>query len=29
VMLADGGDCRSDLAVLGQQPELFGPVAST
>jgi hypothetical protein len=29
VMLADGGDCLSDLAVLRQQPELFGPVAST
>jgi Transposase DDE domain group 1 len=29
VMLADGGDCLSDLAVLGDQPELFGPVAST
>jgi hypothetical protein len=25
VMLADGGDCLSDLAVLGDQPELFGP----
>jgi hypothetical protein len=24
-----GGDCLSDLAVLGDQPELFGPVAST
>jgi hypothetical protein len=29
VLLADGGDCLSDLAVLGDQPELFGPVAST
>jgi hypothetical protein len=29
VMLADGGDCLSDLAVLGDQPGLFGPVAST
>jgi hypothetical protein len=29
VVLADGGDCLSDLAVLGDQPELFGPVAST
>jgi hypothetical protein len=29
VILADGGDCLSDLAVLRQQPELFGPVAST
>ena len=29
VMLADGGDCLSDLAVLRGQPELFGPVAST
>jgi hypothetical protein len=28
VMLADGGDCMSDLAVLRQQPELFGEVAS-
>ena len=28
-MLADGGDCLSDLAVLRDQPELFGPVAST
>jgi Transposase DDE domain group 1 len=27
VMLADGGDCLSDLAVLRDQPELFGPVA--
>jgi hypothetical protein len=26
VMLADGGDCLSDLAVLRDQPELFGPV---
>jgi hypothetical protein len=29
VMLADGGDCLSDLAVLRDQPELLGPVAST
>ena len=29
VMLADGGDCLSDLAVLRDQPELFGSVAST
>jgi hypothetical protein len=29
VMLADGGDCLSDLAALRDQPELFGPVAST
>jgi hypothetical protein len=29
VMLADGGDCMSDLAVLRDQPELFGLVAST
>jgi hypothetical protein len=29
VMLADGGDCLSDLAVLREQPELFGQVAST
>ena len=29
VMLADGGDCLSDLAGLRDQPELFGPVAST
>jgi hypothetical protein len=29
VMPADGGDCLSDLAVLRDQPELFGPVAST
>jgi Transposase DDE domain group 1 len=27
VLLADGGDCLSDLAVLRDQPELFGPVA--
>ena len=26
VMLADGGDCLSDLAVLRDQAELFGPV---
>jgi hypothetical protein len=29
VVLADGGDCLSDLATLRDQPELFGPVAST
>ena len=29
VLLADGGDCLSDLAVLRDQPTLFGPVAST
>jgi hypothetical protein len=29
VMLADGGDCVSDLATLRDQPELFGAVAST
>jgi Transposase DDE domain group 1 len=29
VVLADGGDCLSDLAVLRDQPELFGSVAST
>jgi hypothetical protein len=29
VLLADGGDCLSDLAVLREQPELFGEVAST
>lgn len=29
VMLADGGDCLSDLATLREQPELFGSVAST
>jgi len=29
VVLADGGDCLSDLAVLRDQPGLFGPVAST
>ena len=28
VLLADGGDCLSDLAVLRQQPDLFGSVAS-
>jgi len=28
VMLADGGDCLSDVAVLRNQPELFGTVAS-
>jgi Transposase DDE domain group 1 len=29
VMLADGGQAISDLAVLRQQPDLFGPVACT
>jgi hypothetical protein len=29
VMLADGGDCLSDLAALRDQPGVFGPVAST
>jgi Transposase DDE domain group 1 len=29
VMLADGGDCISDLATLRDQPELFGQVCST
>jgi hypothetical protein len=29
VMIADGGDAISDLAVLRDQPELFGVVAST
>jgi hypothetical protein len=29
VMLADGGDCLSDLAGLRDHPGLFGPVAST
>jgi Transposase DDE domain group 1 len=29
VMLADGGDCVSDLASLRNQPELFGQVCST
>jgi hypothetical protein len=29
VVLADGGDCLSDLAVLRDQGGLFGPVAST
>jgi hypothetical protein len=29
VMLADGGDCVSDLATLRDQPELFGRVCST
>jgi hypothetical protein len=28
VMLADGGDCLSDVGVLRNQPELFGVVAS-
>jgi hypothetical protein len=29
VMLSDGGEAISDLAVLRDQPDLFGPVAST
>ena len=29
VMLADGGDCVSDLGALRDQPEVFGEVAST
>jgi hypothetical protein len=29
VMLADGGEAISDLAVLRDQPDVFGPVAST
>jgi hypothetical protein len=29
VLLADGGEAISDLAVLRHQPGLFGPVAST
>src|SRR5439155_27100182 len=29
VMIADGGDAISDLAVLRNQPNLFGEVAST
>jgi len=29
VMLADGGDCLSDLRAVGDQAALFGPVAST
>jgi len=29
VMLADGGDCVSDLSALRDQPDLFGEVAST
>lgn len=28
VSLADGGDCLADIAVLREQPELFGSVAS-
>jgi hypothetical protein len=28
VMLADGGDCLSDLCALRDHPDLFGPVAS-
>lgn len=26
VVLADGGECISDIATLGDQPEVFGPV---
>ena len=29
VLLADGGEAISDLAVLRNQPEVFGAVAST
>ncbi|MFD4537066.1 transposase, partial [Kitasatospora sp. NPDC058397] len=29
VMLADGGEAIADLALLRDQPEVFGPVAST
>jgi len=29
VMIADGGDCLSDISVLRDQPDLFGRVAST
>jgi hypothetical protein len=29
VMLADGGDCLTDLGALGDQQALFGDVAST
>jgi Transposase DDE domain group 1 len=29
VMLADGGDCLSDIGALGDQATLFGPVASS
>jgi hypothetical protein len=28
VMLADGGECISDIATLADQAEVFGPVAS-
>lgn len=28
VAIADGADCLSDMAVIGEQTELFGPVAS-
>jgi hypothetical protein len=28
VMLALGGDCLADIAMLRTQPQLFGPVAS-
>lgn len=29
VAVADGAECISDIAVLADQPALFGPVAST
>ena len=29
VSIADGGDCLADLAVLREQPDLFGEVASS
>ncbi|MEU0272415.1 hypothetical protein [Streptomyces sp. NPDC006307] len=29
VLIADGGQAISDLAVLRDQPDVFGPVAST
>jgi len=29
VVLADGGDCLSDVAALRDQPDLFGHIAST
>jgi hypothetical protein len=28
VMIADGSECISDIAALGDQPGMFGPVAS-
>jgi hypothetical protein len=28
VMLADGGECISDIATLADQAEVFGPVAA-